>query len=60
MWGERSIPFNPNRERSSVPLESAASNNDVNVNEGGGLRKLVMLAEEIWMDNSTTQFIYVY
>ena len=41
MWGERSIPFNPNRDRSSsIPLPSE-SNDDGNVNKSGGLRKLV-------------------
>jgi len=47
MWGERSIPLNPNRDRSSAATSlKLESNNDENVNEGGGLRKLVSIVEE--------------
>ena len=42
MWGERSIPLNPNRDRSSAAVSfKLESNDDMNVNGGGGLRKLV-------------------
>ena len=44
MWGERSIPLNPNRNRSSVPSSVSVSSN--NNDEGGGLRKLVSDVEE--------------
>ena len=47
MWGEQSIPFNPNRDRSSAAVSSVSvsSNNDVN-EEGGGLRKLLSNVEK--------------
>ena len=46
MWGERSIPLDPNRDRSSAVSLKLESINDGNVNEGGGLRKLVGNVEE--------------
>jgi len=46
MWGERSIPLNPNRDLSSAAVSfKLESNDDGNVNESG-LRKLVSIVEE--------------